>query len=72
MAATYTTRQLDELDRICWDYYGGTQGSVEAVLSVNPNLAELLPLLPPGIVITLPDLPQPVGTATLLRFWEPL
>lgn len=69
MAATYTTRQLDELDLICFRYYGGTQGSVEAVLSRNPGLADMLPILPPGVVITLPDLPKPVGTATLLRFW---
>lgn len=72
MAAIYTTRALDELDRICFDFYGGTQGSVEAVLRVNPNLADLLPILPPGLKILLPDLPTPVGTATLLRFWESL
>lgn len=72
MAATYITKQLDVLDRICWEFYGSSQGTVEAVLEVNPNLALLLPVLPPGVEILLPDLPDPSAGTTLLRFWEPL
>ncbi|MCP9785395.1 tail protein X [Cyanobium sp. N5-Cardenillas] len=72
MAAIYTTSQLDMLDRICWEFYGSSQGTVEAVLEVNRNLATLLPILPPGVEILLPDLPRPSEGTTLLRFWEPL
>lgn len=70
MSQTYITRQFDELDAICFRYYGRTQGTVEAVLLVNTNLADLLPVLPPGIAIELPDLPQPETTSTL-RIWDP-
>ena len=70
MAQLYVTQQFDELDAICHRYYGRTQGTVEAVLNVNPNLAELLPILPQNITISLPDLPQPETTETL-RIWDP-
>jgi phage tail protein X len=58
MAQTYITLQDDELDDICHRFYGYSSGSVEAVLALEANrdLALLLPLLPPGLTITLPDL----------------
>jgi phage tail protein X len=70
MSQIYITQQFDELDAICWRYYGRTQGTVEAVMEVNQNLAELLPLMPEGVTILLPDLPQP-ETTTTLRIWDP-
>lgn len=70
MSQRYITQQFDEVDAICHRYYGRTQGTVEAVLEVNQNLAELMPVLPPGLVILLPDLPQP-ETTTTLRIWDP-
>lgn len=69
MSQTYITRQFDELDDICWRYYGRTQQTVEAVMIANPNLADLLPILPEGLTISLPDLPQPETTETL-RLWD--
>jgi phage tail protein X len=69
MSQFYVTRQFDELDAICHRYYGRTQQTVEQVLKVNQNLAELLPILPPGITILLPDLQQP-ETTTTLRIWD--
>lgn len=66
----YTTRQFDELDAICHRWYGATAGTVEAVMSINPNLAEMLPILPAGVVIMMPQLPGPTQTVSLLRFWE--
>jgi phage tail protein X len=65
----YVTRQFDELDAICHRFYGRTQGTVEAVLVVNRDLAELLPLLPQGLTLELPNLPQPEATETL-RIWS--
>lgn len=69
MSQTYITRQFDELDDICWRYYGRTQQTVEAVMIANPNLADLMPILPEGLTINLPDLPQPETTETL-RLWD--
>lgn len=69
MSQTYITRQFDELDDICWRYYGRTQQTVEAVMIANPNIADLLPILPEGLTISLPDLPQPETTETL-RLWD--
>lgn len=65
----YITRQNDELDYICWRYYGFTARSVETVLLANPNLAEFLPLLPAGLRIKLPELSAP-STTTVLRIWD--
>lgn len=70
MAQLYITQQFDEVDAICHRYYGRTQGTVEAVIALNQNIAELMPILPQGITISLPDLPQP-ETATTLRIWDP-
>lgn len=69
MSQLYITRQFDELDDICHRYYGRTQQTVEGVLLANPNLADLLPILPEGLTILLPDLPQPETTETL-RIWD--
>ncbi len=70
MSQLYIIRQFDELDAICWRYYGRTQQTVEAVMLANPNLADMLPVLPQGVTILLPDLPQPETTETL-RLWDP-
>lgn len=69
MSQSYITRQFDMLDDICWRFYGRTQQTVEAVMIANPNLADLLPILPEGLTISLPDLPQPETTETL-RLWD--
>lgn len=69
MAQQYITKQFDELDYICWRYYGRTQQTVESVLRANPNLADLLPIIPEGIRINLPDLPDP-ETGVVLRVWD--
>ena len=70
MSQIYVTRQFDELDHICWRYYGRTQQTVEAVMLANPNLAELMPILPGGVTILLPDLPAP-STSETVRIWDP-
>jgi phage tail protein X len=55
MADTYTTREGDTADYIAWKYYGTQGGQVtEQLLDANPGLAERGPLLPAGLVITLP------------------
>lgn len=61
LSQTYITQQGDELDEICWRFYGYSRGSTETVLSLEENreLALLLPVLPEGITITLPAIAPP-------------
>jgi phage tail protein X len=66
----YTTTQFAEIDAICHRWYGGTAGTVEAVIRMNPGLADMMPILPPGVSIFMPDLPKPTETVSLIRFWE--
>lgn len=56
--ATYTTTGGEVIDEIAWRHYGRQIGTAEAVLDVNPGLADLGPVLPPGVTITLPDLAE--------------
>ena len=70
MSNIYTTRQFDVLDALCQRWYGGTQGTVEAVMAANPDLANLLPVLPAGVRIYMPSLPKPHETLTVLRKWR--
>ena len=57
---TYTTKDGDVLDSICWKYYGSTGsfsvGTVEKVLEANRHLAELGAIFSAGTKIILPDL----------------
>lgn len=66
----YVTKQFDQVDEICWRYYGRTQQTVEAVFESNPGLADMAPILPQGVTILLPDLPAP-STSQTLRIWDP-
>lgn len=56
MTDTYRTQAGDQLDEICWLYYGRTQGTVEAVLEANKGLADRGMILPAGVLITLPTI----------------
>ena len=66
----YRTKEGDMLDWICWRHYGQQAGAVEAVLKANPGLSEAGPLLPAGLVIELPDLPQPNQSIDTVRLWD--
>jgi phage tail protein X len=64
MAIWYQCRDGDELDAICFDYYGFSRGSVEQVLAHEQNreLAEKLPILEVGDSVYLPDIARPSFT----------
>lgn len=64
----YRTLDGDVLDWICWRYYGRQGGAVEAVLAANVGLAERGPIYPAGVLVTLPDLAEPVIQPT--RLWD--
>jgi len=74
MARTYITRAGDMLDLICYRAYGGRQaGAVEAVLDANRGLARASHraiVLPQGLELTLPDLPEAVTTRPLVKLWD--
>jgi len=57
--ATYTTKPGDVLDRITHQYYQGRKGAFEEVLKANPGLAAHGSILPGGLEIVLPALPEP-------------
>lgn len=69
MARQVTTRQGDVIDQIALKFYGRTDKVTETILDANPHLADLKPILPAGVVITLPDLPT-TPTQPRLKLWE--
>lgn len=68
-AATYKTRAGDMLDLIAFERYGTSSGAVEAILEANPGLCEYPPVLPAGVLITLPDI-APAPTSKPVRLWD--
>ncbi len=59
------------IDLIVWRrYHRKTPGLVEAILDLNPGLADLGPLLPRGTVINIPiDKPNTPRQVQLIRLW---
>lgn len=70
-ANAYVTAQGDVLDRICFNRYGTEQGTVELALAANPGLAARGAILPPGLTIILPPLPErQARRAQAVRLWD--
>lgn len=65
----YRTKDGDVLDAICHSYYGSTSGIVEQVLISNPGLAAYGPVLPGGLIVTLPDI-SITEEQTVVRLWD--
>lgn len=61
--------QGDALDALCYRRYGRTEGVVEAVLTVNPGLAELGAVLPHGTAVELPIVESSTASETL-NLWD--
>lgn len=70
MAALYRTRSDDMLDLVCFRHYGARTGMIELVLNANPGLCERGPLLPQGLILTLPDAPQSALPAARIKLWD--
>jgi phage tail protein X len=58
----------DVIDDLVWQHYGRSD-VLAAVLQANPHLAQLPPILEAGLLIELPDLPQPLEAA-VIRLWS--
>ena len=61
--------QGDTLDALCYRHYGRTEGVVEAVLAVNPGLAELGAVLPHGTAVELPVVASSTTSETI-NLWD--
>lgn len=71
MAARYVTREGDMLDDIAWRHYGYHAGTVEAILEANRDLSAHPPMLPAGLIITLPDMPAAAERSPkVVRLWD--
>lgn len=66
---TVYANQNEALDHLCHRYLGQTQGITEAVLAINPGLAELGPLLPEGTPVKLPNTMLKPQKLTTLQLW---
>lgn len=62
--------QNDTVDALCWRYYGRTAGVTESVLQANPGLCDLGPILPQGLVVTLPDTQLSVPDRQMVNLWD--
>jgi phage tail protein X len=64
---TYTTKDGDVLDWICWKHYG-TATVLEQVLDANPTLTD--EKLPAGIVVKLPYIPSIKSKKQEIKLWN--
>ena len=67
MAMTIRTCDGDMLDSICHANYGYMAGTVEAVFAANPGLASMHQPYVAGLLIVLPDLPEP--RTDIVQLW---
>ena len=67
--SVYRTKEGEVLDQIAFRYYGTHEGTVEAVLEANPNLADEGVTLPAGLLVTLPAMNAPAKNKPI-RLWD--
>lgn len=63
----YVTGDGDMLDAICLAQLG-SERHLAAVLAANPHLADLGPVYPHGVIITLPVVSEPAASGQI-RLW---
>lgn len=68
MATTCRTSDGDLLDALCHQVYGHLNGTVEAVLQANQNLADEAQPFRANVLILFPDLPPPVEAS--VQLWD--
>lgn len=72
---TYITKTNDRLDKICEQIYGTANNRVvERVMALTPGLESYGFLLPAGLTLNFPDLPdnssQKTPTITQIKLWD--
>ncbi|NWA25758.1 tail protein X [Pseudomonas gingeri] len=68
MATICRTSDGDQLDTLCYQYYGHLNGTVEAVLDANRLLADEPQPLRAGLLITFPDVAEPMTEQ--VQLWD--
>ncbi|WP_193391515.1 tail protein X [Erythrobacter sp. SG61-1L] len=66
---TITSKAGEMLDQIVWRHRGRTAALVEQALELNPGLADLGPVLPAGIAITLPEAASAQPVRETVKLW---
>lgn len=66
---TVTSKSGEMLDQLVWRHRGSTAGLVEKALELNPGLADLGPVLPAGVAITLPDPAAAQPVRETVKLW---
>lgn len=69
-SAIYVTADGDMVDLIAYRYYGKHAKNTEAIFEANPGLAGLGPVLPAGVAVKLPQMPQPSSTTPFRQLWD--
>lgn len=69
MTTKLRTIQGETVDALCWRHYGRTLGMTEAVLNANPGLAALGLVLPQGMLVVMPSLPQ-AQPKPITQLWD--
>lgn len=69
MSKVVATIQNDTVDQVCQRHLARTAGVTEQVMALNAHLASLPPILPQGVLITLPDVPTQ-AIKPLVQLWE--
>ncbi|MCU7933744.1 MAG: tail protein X [Candidatus Thiodiazotropha sp. (ex Dulcina madagascariensis)] len=65
----YRTLDGDVLDQVCLRHYERT-GAVEVVLDANPGLSAMGAVLPAGVEVELPELPDTAVVVEVVRLWD--
>lgn len=66
---SYRSKDGDTADSIAWQVYGRqNDGLVELLLDANPGLADHGPELPAGLLVLIPDAPEP-GQTGVVTLW---
>lgn len=70
MPLQYRTSEGDTADSIAWSHYGRQDGMVvEQLISANPGLADAGPVLPAGLLVTLPDITADLASQGV-KLWD--
>lgn len=71
MAQTYSSRDGDVVDQIAWRQYGAVDADIlRLVLAANPGIADYGPMLPAGVAVVLPDIPEPATVREGVALWD--
>ena len=66
---SYRSKAADSVDAIAWKVYGRQDARLtEGIYDANPGLADHGPLLPAGLIIAIPDAPDPAPVQGV-RLW---